>query len=247
MKRMLTATTLVALAMTGCGGGGGSSNDSSGSNTALQPTGGTSTGSTSSLQGYWKDGTSITLITPSGDVWSIDTSGEVDAGTIASTSDNTFSASLTPYLLSDITAKGVVSPKATQQSITGSFTAKSSIKSSSGSISLNYSSNYDQSPPSATGTWALTSSGVKVMSMTVQSNGAFTLTASGCVLTGTLTASSGGKNYYNLHGTYGSGCDAPNTTTDGVALIDTKTSSTQMLAFSRVSGNKLQVFTGYKS
>jgi hypothetical protein len=213
--------------MTACGGGGGddgvSNADPQGFWTGLSPA------------GY----TVSAVVLDTGETWGIYSSGSTVYGALygtATTSGNTASISGTDF--------NFVTNSSVQGTLTGPIAAKStmSLSSTSGTIPLSYGTSYDTSATSAgvTGTWSYVgrSLGYTLIpaNITINSSGAFTLSQTNCVTTGSIVPRSGGKNVYNITLTaVGIGCAAGQSTLTGVTYLDTTVTPNKFLALALTS------------
>lgn len=227
MKKMVTLTSVV-LALSACGGGGGDSAPSV--NTA---------------EGIWSGpvstGYDVSLaVLENGEAWGVYSSGNVIYGALYGTatgSGTTFSASGTDFnFLTNTTSNGTFS---------GTVAQKNSINATSGggaTIALSYNSTYDTaaSLASLAGTYSYDGRtgaySVNPGMVTINSNGAFSLSDSGCTVTGQLTPRASGKNIYNSTMSFVGTCVFPTgTSTSGVAYLDTSVSPNRFISLALTS------------
>lgn len=227
----IAAACATLAALSACGGGGGDGGED---------------GSNASLQGYWVDDTSASVITSDNEVWGIDSGGSellLQHSQLA-TAGTSYSGSLDVFRLS---ANG----KKTFQT-SGTFVPRSSVTGNTvvGSTTSPYTLRYDaayERPATlaqAVGTWQNTvvvGTTTSQHVLTVASSGQATLlgkswttgktpTTSGCTTTGTLTPDPAGGNFYRFAGKMAStGCNAPNASVRGYATVSATASGPVLL------------------
>jgi len=218
IKKLLIVTTIGFL--TACGGGG--------ENVANADPQGFWTGPASS--GY----TVNAAVLESGETWGVYSSGSTIYGALygtTTTSGNTVSIRGTDFnFLTNSSSTG---------NLTGPITAKSSmsLSGSGATVPLTYQSSYD-TPATAeevTGTWSFIGrSGLYTLepsTITINNAGAFTLSQTGCVTTGSVIPRPGGKNVYNLTlSAIGVNCVAGQSVMSGVVYLDTTVTPNKFLS-----------------
>lgn len=237
---MWTSSTIAAacLALVACGGGGGGDTSSSSSISDVGSTQGNGSvnpqSTVAQLQGTWLDSSGVSLITSSGEIWSVDTSGETPTLTHgqASVSGANWSGSVNDY---ELTANGKVSYQ-----VTGTFAAKSSVTvsvvgaSSPNAITATYDNHYDApvSVNQIAGLWAstiVTAGKTLTYTMEVQPGGNFTSNSTtststssrSCKSSGQIQPSASGQGYFTYTGQFGTGnCLSPGQAYAGAAVLN---------------------------
>lgn len=215
---MKTALKWVALAVAavfaGCGGGG--------DDTPAAPA--------PSIAGFWDDADSSTLITSTGELWTIEAAGSdllLSRGNVT-TNGNAFSGSTTAFVSPTNITATLGGTFVERQSITGSGT----VGGQTSAFALTYDPTYDTpaSLATAAGTWTVQTTGGG--SVTVSGTGALVVTQTGCTFTGQLTPDTAGKNFFRVAGTFGAApCNLPGAAASGIAV-----NSPSTLAVAVVSG-----------
>ena len=217
--KLLLVTASVAL-LTACGGGGGST-------------------ANADPQGFWagpaSTGYNVNIaVLESGETWGVYSSGSTIYGALygtATTSGNTVSISGTDF--------NFATNSSSSGNLTGPIAAKSSMSltGSRVTVPLTYQSSYDTAATSAavTGTWSFIGrSGLYTLvpgTITINNVGAFTLSQTGCVTTGSVVPRSGGKNVYNLTlSATGANCVAGQSTMSGIIYLDTTVTPNKFLS-----------------
>lgn len=223
MKATIKYTTaLGAMALlVACGGGGG------GSTTNADP------------QGFWTGPASTgytvnAAVLENGETWGVYSSGSTIYGALygaATSSGNNVTIIGTDFnFLTNSSSSGT---------LTGSISAKSSmaLNGSGVTIPLTYQSSYDTSATSSavTGTWSFIGrSGLYTLvpsTITINNDGAFTLSQTGCDTTGSIVPRPGGKNVYNLTlAATGANCVAGQSTMSGIVYLDTTVTPNKFLS-----------------
>lgn len=219
--RFLLAATSVAT-LVACGGGG----DDGGIANA-------------DPQGYWiglaSTGYTVnTAVLENGETWGVYSSGSTIYGALygtTKTTGNNVSISGTDF--------NFLTSSSSTGNLTGSIAPKStmSLSGSGVSVPLTYQASYDTAATSAavTGTWSFVGrSGMYTLvpgSITIDGSGAFTLSQTGCVTTGSMVPRAGGKNVYNLtFAATGVNCVVGQSTMSGIAYIDTTVTPNKFLS-----------------
>jgi hypothetical protein len=140
----------------------------------------------------------------------------------ATSGNDTLSGSLTDYYYTGQTFSDTLSATDVPgQSVNGTITESGSPISFSGAALPTSSFNYNTaaSVSAISANWNGTLLDGVTTSVSIASNGAVTGSSSGCSFTGTVTADSSGKNFYDVSLTFGaSPCAFPNQTATGVAI-----------------------------
>ena len=194
-----------ALTLAACGGGGGDSPPPPPPPAAP------------SVQGFWSDDDSTTLITANGEVWTIEAADSehylLTRGTVT-TNGSSFSGSLTSYLDPDNITATVTGSFVAGQSLSGTATAGGQ----SNAFAMTYEPSYAQAPSraQAAGTWAIEGG-----SIVISQAGAFAMALGSCAVNGQLTPDSSGKNFFRLAATFSPACGAVSgAPVDGVVFAD---------------------------
>lgn len=184
MKKLkIIATLSMAAALAACGGGG---DDEPSTN--------------ASVEGFWSNADSAILVTNTGELWGVESSGStliLYKGSV-STDGSNFSAPLSVYVGNQkvaATASGTVKE---QQTLQGSATAAGQTS----SFTLAYDATYNQAAPSLV-TVAGTYKDDNGETFTVASDGKFSEVVSGCTESGSITPDTSGKNFYRVTLTVG--------------------------------------------
>lgn len=217
--QILASTSIVLI--TACGGGGGDSV------------------ANADPQGFWTGPASTgytvnAAVLENGETWGVYSSGSTIYGALygtTTTSGNTVSIRGTDFnFLTNSSSSG---------NLTGSIAAKSSMSLSGSGVTLplTHQSSYDTAATAAavTGTWSFIGrSGSYTLvpgTITINNAGAFTLSQTGCVTTGSVVPRSGGKNVYNLTlSATGVNCVAGQSTMSGVVYLDTTVTPNKFLS-----------------
>jgi len=189
-------------------------------------------------QGIWTvpastGNTVYVAILETGEAWGVYSSGSTIAGGLygtARTNGNSVSITGTDF--------NFLTNSSTDGTFTGPITAKSSMSlSGNGTASLTYQSIYDIPATSTgvTGTWSFigrsTSYTLIPATISINSAGAFTLSQTGCVTTGSIVPRPGGKNIYNLTlSGVGANCAVGQSTMSGIAYLDTTVTPNKFLS-----------------
>jgi len=218
----LVASLAITTTLVACGGGG-----DSGSPANVDPqgiwTGPASTGYTISA-----------AVLENGETWGVYSSGSTIYGALygtTTTNGNNVSISGTDFnFLTNSSSNG---------KLTGPITAKSlmSLSSTGATVPLSYQSIYETAATAAgvTGTWSFVGrSGLYTLlpgTISISTAGAFTLSQTGCVTTGSIVPRPGGKNIYNvtLSGV-GANCAVGQSTMAGIAYLDTTVTPNKFLS-----------------
>jgi hypothetical protein len=223
LKLIKTIAAVSALAlMTACGGGGG---------------GGGSTVANADPQGIWTGPTSTgytasVVVLETGETWGVYSSGTTIYGALygtTTTAGNNVSVSGTDF--------SFLTNTSASDTLTGSIVAKSSMSLTGNTVTvpLTYSNSYDATPVAVTGTWSFVgrskSYSLLPGTITIDNNGSFTLNQTNCVTTGSVVPRSTGKNIYNISlSSVGSGCAVGQSSTAGVAYVDTTVTPNKLLS-----------------
>jgi hypothetical protein len=223
MRNIIKYTTAAAALafLTACGGGGGGGGGVAGVDPQGIWTGPTSTGYTAS-----------TVVLETGETWGIYSSGTTIYGALyGNTTTNGSAVTITG------TDFNFLTNSSTPGTLTGSIVAKSSMSLSGNNVKvpLTYSNSYDATPTAATGTWSFVgrsrSYSLIPGTITIDNAGRFTLNQTNCVTSGTIVARPGGKNVYNVTlSAVGQGCAIGQSSTAGVAYIDTTVTPNKLLS-----------------
>lgn len=212
--------------LAGCGGGGSSSSNSS-NNTSQQPTPGQAQGVYSGTSSTGSSFSSIVL--PNDKFYAIYGSVSGNLFLISGfifgqgTSNNgTYTASVTDINSAAATATGSITATYTQgSSISGKLTESSTTITFTGSPNPSSSYKYNQAATLSeiAGTWSGDALDGLSVTVTINSDGTFSGSDSaGCSFSGTISADSSGKNFFDVSVTFGaSPCALPNQSASGIA------------------------------
>jgi hypothetical protein len=105
-------------------------------------------------------------------------------------------------------------------SINGTLTESGTSTTFSGTAPPSSSFNYNTpaSVSDITGTWTGTLLDGTSTTVTINSNGSLSGSSSSCSFTGTVTADSSNKNFFDVSLTFGASCTSPNQTATGIAV-----------------------------
>lgn len=229
MSKAVPVFCLVCLMLVGCGGGGGNSSDTntSGNTTGSQSTAGAAQGvySGTSSNGY----SFSTIVLPNDKFYGI--YGTMSGNTLllygmvtgqGTSSSSSYTANVSDFFYTGAINTGSLSASYVAGSrINGTLTEGNSQTFSGTALpasSFNY--NTAASVSAVTGAWSGTLLDGSATSVTINSNGSFAGSSSGCPLSGTVTADSSGKNFFDVSVTFGNSnsCQFPNQTATGIAV-----------------------------
>jgi hypothetical protein len=226
-KQLLTAAIIaVLITVTGCGGTKGTNSGgfkSSGSNTPGQ--------AQAVYSGTASNGTAFqTIILPTDQYYAIYGTTSGNTFTISGmltgqgvSNDGKYTATVTDFSNTGTTNTGSVSASyVVGSSITGTLTETGNpALTFAGTVMPSSSFNYGAAASLAdiTGSWTGTLLDGTSATVTINANGNFSGSDSGCLFSGTIRPSTSGKNFFDVSMSFGaSPCASPNQTASGVAI-----------------------------
>jgi hypothetical protein len=197
------------------GGGGGGSTNYAGQAQGVY-SGTTSSGSTFESIVLPNDKIYAIYGTVSGNVLTLD--GMV-AGQGTSGNDTFTASSVTDFLYTGtVYTDSLTATDVPGSSINGTLTENGTPITFNGTASSSFNYNTPASVSDITGTWTGTLLDGSPTTVTINSNGSLSGSSSGCSFTGTVTADSSNKNFFDISVTFGASCTSPNQTATGIAV-----------------------------